>query len=60
MVRKVFYGEAKQEMAFKDLGAGEAIALLAIVILILISGFYPAPLLQLGTDGLHQVSASLP
>lgn len=48
MVRKVFYGEAVPLPVKTDLKATEVIAMVAIIAMILISGFYPGPLLKLG------------
>jgi NADH:ubiquinone oxidoreductase subunit 4 (subunit M) len=48
MIQKVFYGEATGNAVVSDLKSGEVLALLAIIVMIVLAGIYPAPLLKLG------------
>jgi len=48
MIQKVFYGEAAGTSVVSDLKTGEVLALLAIIVMIVVAGVYPAPLLDLG------------
>jgi NADH-quinone oxidoreductase subunit M len=59
MIRKVFFGEAIPVSVKTDLKAGEVIAMVAIIAMILISGFYPGPLLKLGTGEFWDASTAL-
>ncbi len=57
MIRKVFYGEAVPSPLQNDLRAVEVIAMVAIIAMILVSGFYPGPLLKLGSgEALQTIS----
>lgn len=50
MIQKVFFGTQHQVLEVKDISTSEAIALVAIVGMILISGIYPSPLMELGSS----------
>ena len=59
MIRKVFLGEPVPAPVQSDLKAGEVIAMVAIIAMILISGFYPGPLLKLASGEVGQSAALL-
>jgi NADH:ubiquinone oxidoreductase subunit 4 (subunit M) len=59
MIQKVFYGEAVPSPVQSDLKTGEVIAMVAIIAMILISGFYPGPLLKLGSDEVWQAATTV-
>jgi NADH-quinone oxidoreductase subunit M len=50
MIQKVFYGERNDALTVSDLKVGEVLALVAIIIMIVIAGVYPGPLLKLGAS----------
>ncbi len=50
MIQKVFYGEATQIKFIADIKAAEAFALVSIIVMIVVFGVYPKPMLELGSE----------
>jgi NADH-quinone oxidoreductase subunit M len=57
MIQKVFFGKSNDGIAVADLKVTESIALVAIVIMIVVVGVYPEPMLNLGRTTAQQVTA---
>jgi NADH-quinone oxidoreductase subunit M len=55
MIQKVFYGDGNGTLVVKDIRTNEAVALIAIVIMIIVLGVFPKPLLQLTQQGLNGI-----
>ena len=55
MIQKVFYGDGNGTLVVKDIRTNEAVALIAIVIMIIVLGVFPRPLLQLTQQGLNGI-----
>lgn len=57
MIQKVFFGSINDNLKVADLKVTESIALVAIVIMIIVAGVYPEPMLNLGRATAQQVTA---
>jgi NADH-quinone oxidoreductase subunit M len=57
MIQKVFLGNINDNLKVADLKVTESIALVAIVIMIILVGVYPEPMLNLGRATTQQVAA---
>jgi NADH-quinone oxidoreductase subunit M len=59
MIQKVFFGEKNDSLVVSDLKVGEVLALIAIIGMILVSGIYPGPLLNLGSSETMSAATSI-
>jgi NADH-quinone oxidoreductase subunit M len=59
MIQKVFYGEKNNALVVKDLQITQVLALSLIIIMILVFGVYPKPMLQLGETALQNIAVIL-
>ena len=59
MIQKVFYGKSNDALQVTDLKSAETLAMVAIVVMIVLLGVYPEPMINLGKMTAQQVTALL-
>jgi NADH-quinone oxidoreductase subunit M len=59
MIQRVFYGEAVETIIIADVKTTEVIAMVAIIVMIILAGVYPGPLLGLGSGETMNAAATM-